>query len=528
MKSRTKRLISLILLLTLALSACSSSNTTPPPTTPSDPAVETVSSKDTMKMGMSAEPTSTDPAQSKDLVTWMFVMQSYDTLIKFDYPTKTYVPALASDWVVNDDSTEVLFTIRDDITFHNGDPMTIEDVMFSLNRALESSFTAQINGSIDRFEQVGDNQVKLVQKYGYAPILEVIVTPCWGIVNKSFVEEAEAAGKDVGRIESCGTGAYIMKEWKSGEKIVYEAFENYYEGAPKIKHIDCTLIADQTSGALALEQGALDYYYGIQNSDLDHLRNVPTLKVYKVDDGVGLYDITFNVTDGIFADKRLRQAVAYAIDREEILLGGQEGNGIVVDTICSSACFGYMPDYEWYEQDLDKARELMAAAGYPDGFDVVFTQDSSRTYMTSAEIMQAQLKQIGINVTFDKLERATWLDVVAAERNYMASLRMTNAVVLDADYFLTRRLTTDMIGGGNNYAGYANPVFDELVVQARIEPDENKRLELYRECYDIIKEDVPFIPLYTTNSETVINAKLRGWVAHPVSRNVWGHLYFVD
>lgn len=493
-----------------------------------NPDGETISSKDTMKIGMSAEPTSMDPAQSKDLITWMFVLQSYDTLIKFDWPTQQYIPAIASAWEVNEDSTEVTFTIRDDIKFQNGDTLTMEDVMFSLNRAFESSFTNQISGSIDRFEQIDDTHMKVVLKYGYAPILEVLITPCWGIVNKAYVEAAEAEGKDVGRIESCGTGSYIMKEWKSGEKLIFEGFEDHYDGAPKIKHVDAALIADQTSGAIALENGTLDYYYGTQNSDIEHLKDLPHLATYVVDDGVGLYDITFNVTDGIFTDKRLRQAVAYAIDREEILLGGQEGNGVVTDTICATACFGYMPDYEWYKQDLDKAKALMAEAGYPDGFTVTFTQDSSKTYMTSAEIMQAQLKKVGINVEFEKLERATWLDVVASNRQFDATLRMTNHVVYDADYLLTRRLTTDMIGGGNNYAGYSNPGFDKLVETARQTADQEQRLEMYRECYDMIKEDVPFIPLYTNNSRQVVNAKIKGWIAHPVNRTEWGKLYFVE
>jgi len=480
------------------------------------------------KMGMSAEPTSMDPAKSKDLITWIFILQTYDTLIKYDQEKRVFIPALASSWKVSDDSKEVLFTLRDDIKFQNGDKMTADDVLFSLNRALKSTFTDQIDGSIDHFEKVGDNQIKLVQKYGYAPILEVMITPCWGIVNKKYVEEHEAKGEDIGRIESCGTGAYILKEWRSGDKLVFKAFDGYYDGAPAIKDVVCTLIADQTSGALALEQGALDYYYGTQNRDIAHLREVPTLKVYESHDGPGIYDITFNVKNGVFADKKLRQAVAYAIDRDEILLGGQEGDGVVTNTICASGAFGYMPDYKWYEQDKEKAKALVKEAGYPNGVDVVFTQDSSRTYMLSAEIMQAQLKEVGINVTFDKLERATWLDIVASKMNYVASLRMTNHVVMDADYILTRRLTTGMIGGGNNYAGYSNPVFDELVVKARTEPDTAKRLELYKQCYDIIKEDVPFIPLYTTNNQQVVNAKIGGWTPHSLYRTPWSKLYYKD
>ncbi len=538
MKLSAKRLVALMLVLAIAFAsvACSGGTTTAAASSTASSSKsgaasasgsEKKSTKDTFKMGMSAEPTSMDPAMSKDLITWMFMLNTYDTLIKYDWPTQKYVSALASEWKVNDNSTEVTFTIRKDITFHNGEKMTMDDVMFSLDRALKSSFTAQINDCISKFEKIDDTHLKVVLKYGYAPILEVLVTPCWGIVSQKAVKEAEAAGKDFGRI-ACGTGAYKLKEWKSGDKLVFESFDKYYEGAPTIKNITATLITDQSAGAIALENGSLDYYYGIQNSDINQLAKVPTLKVYEQKDGVGLYDITFNVTDGIFKDARLRKAVAYALDREEILLGGQEGNGVVNDCWCATGAFGWQKDYKWYTQDLTKAKALMTEAGYPNGFDVVFTQDSSKTYMTSAEIMQAQLKKIGINVTFEKLERATWLDTVSVNRKFVASLRMTNHVVNDADYILTRRLTTGMLGGGNNYAGYSNTKFDEMVAKARTLSNAQERLAIYKQCYDIIKEDVPVIPLYTTTSKGVANAKLRGFTNHPMNRNTWSTLYFVD
>ncbi len=530
MKSVAKRVISTVMLLALALSlvACGEKPVAPPvDPNPQQPSGEIVSAKDTFAMGMSAEPTSMDPAKSKDLVTWMFILQTYDTLIKYDYATKAFVPALASEYKVNADSTEVEFTIREDIKFHNGETMTMDDVMFSLNRALESSFTDQIDGSIKAFEKIDETHLKVVLNYSYAPILEVLVTPCWGIVSKKAVEEAEGAGNDFGRI-ACGTGAYILKEWKSGDQLTFEAFEDYYGGKAYVQNVTCRLIADQSAGAMALENGTLDYYYGIQNNDLPNLISKPNLKLYTVEDGVGLYDITFNTKEGIFADKRLRQAVAYAIDREEILLGGQEGNGMVNDCFCATAAFGWLEDYEWYEQDVEKAKALMKEAGYENGFEVVFKQDSSKTYMLSAEIMQDQLRDVGITVVFEKLERATWIETVAENMDYVASLRMTNHVVNDADYILTRRLTTEMIGGGNNYAGYDNPAFDALVAQARSSSDPQERLDLYRQCYDIIKEDVPAIPLYTTNSKQILNAKLEGWVAHPMSRTPWCNVYFVQ
>ena len=241
-----------------------------------------------------------------------------------------------------------------------------------------------------------------------------------------------------------------------------------------------------------------------------------------------LFDITFNTQEGPFTDINLRKAVAYAINREEMALGAERGFGEVNNCWCATGATGYDPDYEWYEQDLDKARECLKAAGYPNGIDVVFTQDSSVTYMAPAEIMQAQLAMVGINVTFEKLERAVWTDTVAANRQFQASLRMTNHVVNDAEYMLRRRLTTAMLGGGNNYSGYQNPVFDELVDQSATELDPEKRMDIFRQCYDMIKEDLPVIPLYTTNCNVYINKNVKGWTNHPLERNIWADAYIVD
>ena len=279
---------------------------------------------------------------------------------------------------------------------------------------------------------------------------------------------------------------------------------------------------------MALEAGEIDYYYAVSKADFAHLAELPNLHSEVEERGFGLYDITFNTTDGPFKDINLRKAVAYAINRDEILAGGAEGYGVVNNCWCATGATGYLDDFEWYEQDLEKAKECLAAAGYPNGIDVVFTQDSSDTYMAPAEVMQAHLAKVGINVTFEKLQRSVWIDTVSGNRQFDASLRMTNHVINDAEYMLRRRLTTEMLGGGNNYAGYQNPEFDKLVDQSAIETDPAKRNDIFRQCYQMIKDDVPVIPLYTQTSPIIINKNVKGWTFHPLERNVWAEAYLVD
>lgn len=483
--------------------------------------------KDTLMWGVNAEPSSLDPSTSKDTVTHMMMYQIFDTLVREDPTDYTkLVPGLAESWTFSDDNKEVTFKLKENVKFHNGDIMTAEDVQFSLQRSLESSYSSAISEAIDHFEKVDGMTVKCVLKYPYSPILDVMTNLTYGIVSKRAVEEAEANKIDFAR-NPVGTGAYKFVEWTSGDALKLERFDDYYDGAAKIKKIVYKLVPDAASGAIALEDGTLDVYYNISSSDYDHLKQVEGLS-YVECPGVGLHHITFNVTDGIFSDKRLRQAVAYALNRDDIVIGGADGYAEVANCLAPTSVFGYVKDFEWYEQDIEKAKQLLAEAGYPNGFDVVFSMQGTSTYMKPAEVVQDQLRKIGINVTFNKMERAAYLEDVGGNRNFIASLRMINATVRDADSVLTRRFHSSMLGGGNNYSGYSNPEVDALIEEARVKSDSNERLDIYRQVYEILKEDVPLIPIYSDKVLLFHSAKLKNLYPHPVYRYNVSKMYFED
>ncbi len=484
-----------------------------------------VSAKDQLLWGVNAEAASLDPAFSKDTVTHMMMYQIYDALVKED-PTdyNKLIPGLAERWTFNDDSTEVTFFLRKGVKFHNGDEMTADDVIFSLQRSFESSFSSAISEAIERFEKVDDNSVKVVLKYPYGPILDVMTNMTYGIVSKRAVEEAEAKGIDFAR-NPCGTGAYKMVEWKSGDSLVLERFDDYYQGPAAIKRVVFKLVPEASSGAIALEDGTIDAYYLADTSDFQHLMEQENI-AYVECASVGLHHITFNVTDGIFSDKRLRQAVAYALNRDDMVIGGADGFAEVCECLVPTSVFGYDKNFQWYKQDLDKAKALLAEAGYPDGFDVVFSMQGSPTYMKPAEVMQDQLRRIGIRVTFDKMERAAYLDDVGGKRQFVASLRMINATVRDADSVVTRRFHSSMLGGGNNYSGYSNPEADKLIEEARMSSDNSERQALYTKLFGILKEDVPLIPIYSDKVYMFFSSKLKNMHAHPVYRYPIYQMYF--
>lgn len=529
-----KKLFALILALcmVMSLAACSSKTEAPTASTPNSsqdvktdtPPAAAAQGRTHMNVGFAAEVTSLDPSMSPDCVTptgYGYTVQLFETLLRYDSTAGEYIPELATDWSFNEDSTEVTFTLKQGVKFHNGDVMTADDVLFSLTRALESPYTSSVNGSIDHFEKVDDSHVKVVLKYPYVPILQVLDVPCWSIVSKRAVEEL---GDDFGR-HPVGTGAYMLKEWLSGQRLEYVAFDDYHGDAPAIKSVTIIILPDQTAASLALEEGSIDFNQGIPKTDLAYMESLDNISVMYCTGGQ-VCDISMNCTDGIFADKRVRQAVALAIDLDEILIGGAEGYGQTANVLCAPIAGGYCNDIAPIQQDLEKAKALLAEAGYPNGVDVVMDQDSSDTYMRTAEIIQAQLKKIGINITFNKMERSAWFDIVGDKREFSITHRMTTMSVLDADYILTRRLSKESLGSGNNYTGYWSDELEALIQAGRQESDPEKRHEIYHQAYLIIQDECPIIPLYYYQTAICYDAKLNGVQGSSTNRDLWRMMWF--
>lgn len=495
---------------------------------PAPGGIATTTAKEEFTFGMLGEPMSLDPPTSRDATTptgWLFHSQLYDTLLRYDAQTQQFHPVLATEWEINDDVTEVLFTLREGVKYHCGETMTADDVVWSLTRALEAGYTDALNDAIDHFEKVDETHIKVVLKYAYVPILQVLTVPCWGVVCPHDVQKCEANGSDFGR-NPCGTGAYKFATWESGKQLTFDAFEDYWEGVPAIKKVTSTILGDASAGALALEEGLIDYFPSVATSDIQHLSTLDNLHV-EILPGTAIVAICMNSTDGVFSDVRVRQAVSYAVNREDILTGAKNGNGSLAYCYCAPMCVGYDAEFQANKQNIEKAKQLLAEAGYPDGLTVTCQQDSSATYMPVAEVVQAQLKDIGINLEFDKMERTTWMDVVSVNRQFDITVRQSTYSIFDADYMLTRRLHSKNIGVGGNYSGYANPKLDEVLDAARTEPDAVKRQALYTEAYAIVRDDAPMIPLLYTASPQITNVNLRGMMDDASWRDLWSRLYFI-
>lgn len=511
MKKRTLRVIGAAMAAMMLLSGCGGSAGTSNSETAA--VAENTEKRDTVTIRAIADQTTFDPYKSSDQNQWESMYGLYDTLFREE--NSEYVPnIIEDDYSFNEDGTELTMTLKDGIKFHNGDIMTVDDVVFSLNTSIASSFTSKFTSAMDHAEKIDDKSFKLVLKYSYSPIVGSLVSAVTGIVPQAVYE----ADPDDFAVNPVGSGPYTVGEIVKGEKYVYNAFPDYWRGEAEIKTVIRRVITDGNAALMALESGEIDVMQPQQDySDRQAIEDNPDLEYYTAPQAC-TFLIGFNNAEGIFADKRMREAVALAVDKEEIALGATNGYAVPTDVGITPLCPQVPDDFEGFEQDLDRAKELVAEAGYPDGVDVTMRIISATNYSKPAEIVQAQLKQIGINVSIEAMERASWFDLCYTGDDYEITIYANPVQVVDADPGAYPYMHSSELNGGNNFMNINVPELDELLEKGRTSSDEAERKEIYTRVCEIVRDESLFVPMYTGERTYAAVKGLKGVSADPMMR----------
>lgn len=469
--------------------------------------------RDDVIFSISSEPTSLDPAQTKDTITYLAIFQMFDTLVR-EEPDGSLVPGLAESWEVNEDSTELTFKIRQGVKFHNGDTMTVEDVAYSINRAIASPATSAYTSTMDRMEVIDDEHVKLYLKEPYIAIISCLSNASLAIVSKRAVEEA---GDDFAR-NPIGTGPYKYASWSQGERIIMERFDDYFRGPAPIKDLTFRIMPDKSTAAIALEKGEIDVLYFPNTSDRKHLLSLPNVN-YQEGMAATLWYVAFNCRDSVFANEKLRKAVCYALDRDAIIAAGADGLGMPMEGCIPANVKFYDPKFEGYEYDLEKAKQLMIEAGYADGLNITMKCNQSSQYAKPTEVIQAQLREIGINANIELMERAAYLEETQVRCDFELTFYVITNSISDPDYICTRRFHTKMEGGGNNFTLHKIEGLDEIIDSARGDKNDVTRGEKYRKIAELIRDHAVIAPLYQGMTYIASNVNLKGVYTSPVERH---------
>lgn len=455
-----------------------------------------------------------DPYKTSDLNDQKFQYQIYDSLLR-EEPDRSIVPALCTEYTFSEDGTEILFTIREGVKFHNGETMTADDVVFSLNTAIASPFTSKVTGTMKEAVKVDDKTVKLVLKHPFLGILGCLVSANCAIVP----EKAYKANPDGFAHKPIGAGPYVLKSVKRGERMDLEAFPDYYRGPARVKNVYLRIIPDDNAALMALESGALDLMQPSQAyTDRDAIKANPRL-VYHEAEQAATFLIAFNNAKGLFTDKRLREAVARAINREDLIIGAVNGMANPVEAGMIPLAPQYPKGFKALPYDLAKAKALLAEAGYPNGLTVSMRVPAMAHYVKPAEVIQEQLRQIGITMKVESIERASWHDIVYSGGNFDLTFFATTMPVIDGDFCTYPYLhSSEADGKGNNFMGIKSAELDKYLELGRKSTKPEERNAAYLKVCEIIRDESLYVPCFSGIRTMAADKDLKGVYADPIFR----------
>jgi ABC-type transport system substrate-binding protein len=452
-------------------------------------------------------------------------------------PDMELVPRLATSWEFISDTT-LRFYLRKGVEFHDGTAFSAEAVKYTFDRALfgepRANWASLGADPISEVKVIDDYTVDIITANPYGPILSTMAMVYTGIISPAAVEKY---GDEYGR-HPVGTGPFIFEEWRTRDRIVLVANENYWRGRPSLDKVIFRVIPEEGSRMLALRTGEVDVVLKPSPPELPAFEADLAFKLDETN-GLRVFYLEFNLSQKPLDDVRVRHAIAYAIDKVSILDNILEGAaGPTITSLLAPGVFGY---YGWdteemYPYNPEKAVSTLNEAGWTDedgdgvleknGEDLVLSfMPAKGRYLKDIEIaeaIQAQLAEVGIQVKMDIFEWATAFGKSrSAELPYhLLSFGWvtTNA---DADYTLHSMFISELTPptGWNSFR-YSNAEVDRLVELGRVTVDQEARKQIYARAQAILAADLPFVPIYTTKELAVMSADVEGLRMHPVEYNI--------
>ncbi|MBY6122615.1 ABC transporter substrate-binding protein [Mameliella alba] len=475
-------------------------------------------------VGQIAEPKALDPAAVTAVNDFRILMNVYDGLVRYKDGTLEVEPALATDWTISEDGTEYTFNLREGVSFHDGSPFNAEAVKFNFERMLNEDHPYHDTGpfplafffsAVETIEVVDDLTVKFTLNAPYAPFLSNLAYPTGLIVSPAAVEQH---GSDFGRNPS-GTGPFTFAEWRSNEAVVIEGNPDYWGGAPDLQAVVFRPITDANTRTAEMLAGGIDLMVEVPPVALSEFQGAE----YTVHEQAGphVWFLILNAKEGPFADKLVRQAANYAVNKTALVDDVLEGTAAVAAGPTPPAfAWAYNEDLEPYPYDPDKARALLAEAG-AEGAELTFFVTEGGSGMLDPIAMgtaiQADLEAVGFDVTIETYEWNTFLGEVnpgLAGKADMAEMAwMTNDP--DTLPFLALRTDAWPEAGGFNSGYYSNPKVDELLEAARVATDQDERARLYKEMQTIVQEDAPWVFVANWKQNAVTSERVEGFSLQP-------------
>ena len=458
---------------------------------------------DTITVALTGEPTNLDFTTTAGAAIPQALMSNvYEGLVEIDQEGQIR-PLLAESWEVSEDGTTYTFQLRPGATFSNGEAFTAEDVKFSIERVQSDAWVSSLKSQMDVVESVtvaSDTEVEVHLARPSHAWLFAMGTLVGAMFDPSGVDDLAN--------EAVGTGPFTVAEWRRGESITLAAREDYWGEGPDVDTAVLRYFADAVATTNALRAGDVDVVYNMQAPEL-----VETFEgddAFQVLEGTSNGEIVLSMNNKAapFDDVRVRRAVMHAIDRQAVIDTAWNGYGTMVGAAVPPTDPYYEDLNGVYPYDPERARELLAEAGYADGLDITFTVPT-RPYATAvSEIVVSQLAEVGIDARIESAEfPAVWLDQVFTRHDYQMSV----VLAVEARDFL------NIFNNPDYYIGYDNTRIAPLATAADAAVDEDEYIATMKEIVRIVTEDAAADTLFLFPNIVIAKADVTGLPANSVT-----------
>ena len=451
--------------------------------------------------GLDSAIASVDPHVDTDAATRSVLFNVFEGLVKVT-PEGDVAPAVAQDYKMSDDAKTYTFTLRDGITFQDGKAVKASDVKYSLERSAKINGDSSALSVISDISCPDDKTVVITLKSADSEFIYNLTT--------EILEEAN--DKDQGS-KPIGTGPFKVAEYKEGEYIDFERYEGYWN-----KDLDCI-----DKAQIKFYDKADTAFTELKAGSIDAMWQMTPDQVKSLGDGYNVVESTMKLVQGLFINNtyepfkkvQVRQALNYAIDRDavdKLLLGGGSKK---INT------YGYPSVPEWYnadtegtyKYDVDKAKQLLADGGYPDGFALEITVPNNyNLHVQAAEIMKEELAQIGVKVTINPVDWSTWLSDVYQGRKFQATVIGFDFTSLaPSTWYVHYQSKSD-----NNMVNFSDADYDKTYDEAKTETDKDKKKELYNKCQQILTDQAASVFIEDPVNYIVLRKGYTGFASYPI------------
>jgi len=475
-------------------------------------------------VGQIAEPKSLDPSTVTAVNDFRIVMNIYDGLVRYTDGKLEVEPALAKSWDISSDGTVYTFNLRSGIKFHDGSDFNADAVKFNFDRMLNKDHPYHNTGpfplsfffsAIKSVDVVNANTVKFTLNEPYAPFLSNLAYPTGLIVSPAGVKKH---GKDFGRNPS-GTGPFKFNEWKSNERVVVDKNSGYWDGKAGTDAVVFRPITDANTRVAEMLSGGIDMMVEVPPASLSKFGGSKFSVVEQA--GPHVWFLILNAKEGPFANKKVRQAANYAINKQAIVNDVLEGTAAIAAGPTPPAfAWAYNNSLQPYPYDPAKAKALIKEAGV-EGAKLTFYVTEGGSGMLDPVAMgtaiQADLKAVGFDVEIKTFEWNSFLGEVNPGLEGKADMAEMAWMTNDPDTlpFLALRTESWPDKGGFNSGYYSNPKVDELLNKARSSTDQAERAKLYQEMQEIVQEDAPWVFVANWKQNAVTSNKVSNFSLQP-------------